>query len=66
MGDTSLDSEVQALSMSCFNLPMSTDSFVVMSLQIHLGVCVNLFNAQNVCMCPRLLSELTLLKAVLL
>lgn len=41
-------SEVQALPMSCFHLPMSTDSFLVMSLQIHVGVYVYLFNAQNV------------------
>lgn len=44
-------SEVQALPVSCFHLPMSTDSFLMMSLQIDLGVYVYLFNAENVCVC---------------
>ena len=35
--------------MSCFHLPMSTDRFLVMSLQTQLAVYVYLFNAQNVC-----------------
>lgn len=48
---------MEALPKSCFHLPMSADSFLVMSLQRHPGVYG--FNAQ-MCVCICLLSELTL------